>query len=77
MKNHYMVTCKTVCKINYLKKISCALHLVGSLSHCERKLICGDGRVPKEEDLLLLTPLPFNICKLYDSFLLLFRLETF
>ena len=39
MKNHYTVTCKTVCKINYLKKISCALHLVGSLSHCERKLI--------------------------------------
>ena len=39
MKNHYTVTHKTVCKINYFKKISCALHLVGCLSHCERKLI--------------------------------------
>ena len=39
MKNHYTVTCKTACKIKYLKKISCALHLIGSLSHCERKLI--------------------------------------
>ena len=39
MKNHYTVTCKTECKINDLKKNSGALHLVGCLSHCERKLI--------------------------------------
>ena len=36
----------------------------------------GDG-VPKEEDLLLLTPLSFNICKLWDSFLLLFQVIDF
>ena len=39
MKNHYMLTCKTLCKINDLKKYSGVLHLVGCLSHCERKLI--------------------------------------
>ena len=39
MKNHYMVTCKTVGKINDLKNNSGALHLVGCLSHCKRKLI--------------------------------------
>ena len=39
MKNHYTVTCKPVCKINDLKKNSGTLHLVGCLSHCERKLI--------------------------------------
>ena len=39
MKNHYMVTCKTLCKIIELKKYSGVLHLVGCLSHRERKLI--------------------------------------
>ena len=39
MKNHYMVMCKTLCKINDLKKYSGVLHLVGCLSHHERKLI--------------------------------------
>ena len=39
MKNHYTVTCKPFCKINDLKKNSGALHLVGCLSHCKRKLI--------------------------------------
>ena len=39
MKNHYVVMCKTLCKINDLKKYSGVLHLVGSLSHRERKLI--------------------------------------
>ena len=39
MKNHYMVTCKTLCKINDLKKYSSVLHLVGCLSHREGKLI--------------------------------------
>ena len=39
MKNHYMVPCKTLCKINELKKYSGVLHLVGCLSHRERKLI--------------------------------------
>ena len=39
MKNHYMVTCKSVCKINYLKNISGALQFLGCLSHRERKLI--------------------------------------
>ena len=39
MKNHYMVTCKTLCKIIDLKKYSGVLHLVGCLSHRERKLI--------------------------------------
>ena len=39
MKNHYMLTCKTLCKINDLKKYSGVLHLVGCLSHRERKLI--------------------------------------
>ena len=39
MKNHYMVTCKTVCKINDLKNNSGALHFLGCLSHCERKQI--------------------------------------
>ena len=39
MKNHYIVTYKTVCKINDLKNNSGALHLLGCLSHCVRKLI--------------------------------------
>ena len=39
MKNHYMLTCKTLCKINDLKKYLGVLHLVGCLSHRERKLI--------------------------------------
>ena len=39
MKNHYVVTCKTLCKINDLKKYLGVLHLVGCLSHHERKLI--------------------------------------
>ena len=39
MKNHYMLTCKTLCRINDLKKYSGVLHLVGCLSHPERKLI--------------------------------------
>ena len=39
MKNHYMATCETLCKINELKKYSGVLHLVGCLSHRERKLI--------------------------------------
>ena len=39
MKNHYMVTCKTVCKINDLKNSSGALHFLGCLSQRERKLI--------------------------------------
>ena len=39
MKNHYMVTCKTLCKINDLKKYSGVLNLVGCLSNRERKLI--------------------------------------
>ena len=39
MKNHYLVTCKTLCKINDLKKYLGVLHLVGCLSHRERKLI--------------------------------------
>ena len=39
MKNHYMVTCKTLCTINDLKNYSGVLHLVGCLSHRERKLI--------------------------------------
>ena len=39
MKNHYTVTCKKVGKINDLKKYSGVLHLVGCLSHRERKLI--------------------------------------
>ena len=39
MKNHYMVTCKTVRKINYLKNNSGALHFLGFLSHHERKQI--------------------------------------
>ena len=37
MKNHYVVMCKTLCKINDLKRYSGVLHLVGSLSHRERK----------------------------------------
>ena len=39
MKNRYMVTCKTLCKINDVKKYSGVLHLVVCLSHRERKLI--------------------------------------
>ena len=39
MKINYMVTCKTVGKINDLKKNSGALHLLGCLSHRERKEI--------------------------------------
>ena len=39
MKNHYMLTCKTLCKINDLKKYSGVLHLVGCISHRERKLM--------------------------------------
>ena len=39
MKNHYMATCETLCKINELKKYSGVLHLVGCLSHRERNLI--------------------------------------
>ena len=39
MKNHYMVTCKRVCKINDLKNNSRALHFLCCLSHRERKLI--------------------------------------
>ena len=38
MKNHYVVMCKTLCKINDLKKYSGVLHLDGCLSHHERKL---------------------------------------
>ena len=37
MKNHYMVMCKTLCKIIDLKKYSGVLHLVGCLSNHERK----------------------------------------
>ena len=47
MKNHYMVMCKTVCKINDLKKNSGALHLVGCHSHCERELIMWRWRSSK------------------------------
>ena len=39
MKNHYMVTCKTVGKINDLKNNSGALLFLGYLSDRERKLI--------------------------------------
>ena len=39
MKNHYMVPCKTLCKINDLKKNSGALHFLGCVSCRERKLI--------------------------------------
>ena len=39
MKNHYMVTCKTVCTIKRLKNNSGALHFLGCLSHRERKQI--------------------------------------
>ena len=39
MKNHYLVTCKSVCKINDLKNNSGALHFLAYLSHRERKLI--------------------------------------
>ena len=39
MKNHYMVTCKRVCKINDFKNNSGALNFLGCLSHRERKLI--------------------------------------
>ena len=39
MKNHYTVTCKTVCKINDLKNNLGDLHFLGCLSHRERKLI--------------------------------------
>ena len=39
MKNHYMVTFKTVSKINDLKYNLGALHFLGCLSHRERKLI--------------------------------------
>ena len=39
MKNHYTVTCKTVCKINDHKNNSGALHFLGFPSHRERKLI--------------------------------------
>ena len=39
MKNHYMVTCKRVCKINYLKNNSGAFYFLGCLSHRERKQI--------------------------------------
>ena len=39
MKNHYMVTCKAVCKSNDLENNSGALHFLGCLSHRERKLI--------------------------------------
>ena len=39
MKNHYMVTCKTVCKIIDRKNNSGALHFLGCLPHRERKLI--------------------------------------
>ena len=38
MKNHYLVMCKPLCKINDLKKYSGVLHLDGCLSHHERKL---------------------------------------
>ena len=37
MKNHYMVMCKRVCKINNLKNNSGALHFLGCLSRCEKK----------------------------------------
>ena len=33
MKNHYMVTCKMVCKINDLKNNLGTLHFLGCLSH--------------------------------------------
>ena len=39
MKNHYMATCKRVCKINDLKNNSGALHFLSCLSHHERKPI--------------------------------------
>ena len=39
MKNYYMVTCKTVCKINHLKNNSGAVHSLGCLSEHERKQI--------------------------------------
>ena len=39
MKNHYMATCKRVCKINDLKNNFGALNLLGCLSRCVRNLI--------------------------------------
>ena len=39
MKNHYMVTCKTLCKVNDIKKYSGVLHFLGCLSYHERKQI--------------------------------------
>ena len=51
MKNHYMVTCKTLCKVNDIKKYSGVLHLVGCLSHCKRKLIPWRWRSSKRRKL--------------------------
>ena len=42
-----MVTCKTVCKINDLKKNSGALHFLGCVSRRERKLITSRWRSDK------------------------------
>ena len=51
MKTQYTVMCKTVCKINDLKNNSGALHLVGCLSQCERKLIQWRWRSSKRRRL--------------------------
>ena len=74
MKNHYMVMCKIVCKINDLKNNSGALHFLGCLSHPERKEITLRLTSYKGRRLAFVDSSSFNICELYESFLLLFRL---
>ena len=60
MKNHYMVTCKTVCKISDLKMNSVALHFLGCLSHRERKQITLRWRSYKGRGLALVDSSSFQ-----------------
>ena len=68
MKNQYTVTCKTVGKINDLKKNSGALHLLGCLSHCARNLITWRWRSSKGRKLAFVDSSSFQHFQIIRQF---------
>ena len=74
MKNHYVVTCKTLCKINDLKKYLGVLHLVVCLSHRERKLITLRWRSYKGRRLAFVDSSSFQHLQIIRQLSFTFRL---
>ena len=74
MKNHYMVTCKRVCKINDFKNNSGALNFLGCLSHRERKLKTLRWRSYKERRLAFVDSSSFQHLQTIQQLSFVFRL---